>query len=172
MHFRDRSRRRRIGIPCAQVKGAEPVMVNFKVAVRTTVLLVDDDTCHIELRTRAMEMSGFSVVNATSPLEAIAIMYADSCRKIHVAVIDYDMPVMNGCILADYLRTRYPELRIVLYSGTLDIPEQEMASVDAFVAKSSGVFALIAKITDFEQLEPADSTLFNFESSTSIDAVN
>lgn len=148
-------------------------MINFRVAVRTTVLLVDDDTRHLDLRTLAFQTSGFSVITATSPIEAIAIMNQDSGHKIDVAVIDYHMPVMNGCILAEYLKTRYPELRVILYSGAIDIPEHEMSSVDAFVPKSSGVAALLAEIAGFGEADPvASSTLFAEDNRSSIDAVN
>jgi CheY-like chemotaxis protein len=147
-------------------------MIDFRVAVRTTVLLVDDDTAHLELRTRVMEESGFSVVNATSPLEAISIMNADSLGRIDVAVLDYHMPVMNGCILAEYLKDRYPELRIVLYSGALDIPEREMSSIDVFVAKADGIDALLAKITHFGPMDATNSPFFVGENNHWMDAVN
>jgi CheY-like chemotaxis protein len=108
------------------VKRMEATMINFTVAVRTTVLLVDDDMQQLDLLALTMKMSGFSVVTASSPIEAISLMNEHSSCKIDVAVIDYHMPAMNGCILAAYLKGRYPELKVALYSGAPDIPEDEM----------------------------------------------
>lgn len=126
-------------------------MINFKSAIRTTVLLVDDDASQLEMRALTMKMSGFSVVTATGPAEAISIMNDPTSRRINVAVIDYPMPIMNGCILSEYLKTRYPELKILLYSGAIEITEADMNSVDAFVLKSEGIGSLLAKITEVRQ---------------------
>ena len=126
-------------------------MFNLKVAVRTTLLLVDDDIQQLDLLALTMTMSGFSVVTANSPIEAVSMMNEHCLRKIDVAVIDYDMPVMNGCVLAAYLKARYPKLKIVLCSGVLDISQDEKMRVDAFISQSDGIGALLSKITEFGQ---------------------
>ena len=150
----------------------ESIMINFKVAVRTTVLLVDDDIQQLDLLALTMEMSGFSVVTASSPIEAISLMNEYSSRKIDIAVIDYHMPVINGCILAIYLKARYPELKVALYSGALDIPEDEMMNLDGFIPKSDGIGALLSKITEFGQVDAASSILFMPENDAFLEAVN
>jgi len=71
----------------------------------------------------------------------------EAAAGVDVAVVDYRMPAMNGCVLADFLRARHPDLRIILYSGESDIPEGEMSSVDAFVPKGSGVQPLLAQVS-------------------------
>jgi CheY-like chemotaxis protein len=147
-------------------------MIDFRVAIHTTILLVDDDTQHLDRRAFTLKMYGFSVVNAISPHEAISIMNENSSRKIDVAVLDYHMPKMNGCILAEYLKARYPELKIVLYSGTPEIPEQEMSSIDVFVPKEDGIAALLAKIAEFGPLDAANSPFWAAENNCWIDAVN
>ena len=124
----------------------------FKNAMHTTVLLVDDDMRQLELRALTMKMSGFSVVTAIGPGEAISIMNEPSSRRIDVAVIDYHMPVMNGCILAEYLKSRY-DLRIVLYSGAIAIPKEEMGSIDAFISKGEGMEPLLAKISEMSGID-------------------
>jgi CheY-like chemotaxis protein len=123
------------------VKAVEATVINLKIAVRTTLLLVDDDMQQLDLPSLAMKMAGFSVVTASSPIEAISLMNGHTFHKIDVAVIDYHMPVMSGCVLAAYLKARYPDLKIVLCSGALDISEDEMMSVDGFISKSDGVGA-------------------------------
>ena len=147
-------------------------MINFEFAVRTTVLLVDNDIQQMDLLALTMRMSGFSVVTASSPIDAISLMNERSFRKIDVAVIDYHMPVVNGCILAAYLKARYPELKVALYSGVIDIPEDEMMSLDGFVSKSDGVGALLSKITELGQIDPASPTLLALENDAFIAAVN
>ena len=83
-------------------------MVDFRRAINTTLLLVDDDIQQLELRALVLKMCGFSVITAAAPLEAISIMTQQPAFRADVAVLDYHMPVMNGCILAEYLRSRIP----------------------------------------------------------------
>jgi CheY-like chemotaxis protein len=97
-------------------------------------------------------LCGFSVVTADDPLSAISMMSEDRVDKIDVAVLDYNMPVMNGCALADRLRSVCPELKIILYSGAINIPRTEIASVDAFIPKDEGTALLLAQIVEFAQV--------------------
>jgi CheY-like chemotaxis protein len=117
--------------------------VNFKLAIHTTLLLVDDDVRQLEMRAMVMKMSGFTVLTASSAVEAIALLSRAGNVEIDVAVVDYEMPVMNGCDLAHYLRGRYRGVKIILHSGAVDIPECEMGSVDAFVPKGEGIARLV-----------------------------
>jgi CheY-like chemotaxis protein len=127
-------------------------MIDFKSAIHTTLLLVDDAIEQLELRALVLKMSGFTVLTAGGPLEAISIMRQDPGDTVDIAILDYHMPVMNGCILADYLRSRYPDLKIILYSAALDIPENEMSSVDVFVSKSEGIAPLLERISEFARV--------------------
>ena len=129
-------------------------MIDFKVAVGKRLLLVDDDIQQLEWRTLVLNMSGFAVIPACSPLEAMSIMAQQPAYQVDVAVLDYHMPVMNGCVLADYLKSRYPDLKIILHSGTVEIPENEMSSVDVFVPKSDGIGTLLAQVSEFAQIRP------------------
>jgi DNA-binding NtrC family response regulator len=112
------------------------------------VLLVDDEVQHLELRAAMMRAQGLSVITTSDPMKTMAIV-AQARETIGMAVLDYDMPVMNGCLLAKHIRSMLPELRIILYSGAVDIPENEMESVDAFISKSAGVPALLKQIAEF-----------------------
>ena len=92
-----------------------------------------------------MKTSGFSVVTASTPIEAISLINEHCLREIDVAV------GMNGCVLAAYLKARCPELKIVSGSGVLDISQDEKMRVDAFISQSDGIGALLSKITEFGQ---------------------
>lgn len=76
--------------------------------VPARVLLVDDGPQQLELRAHVMKMCGLSIITACGPIEAISIL-EDTMEKIDVAILDYHMSVMNGCALADRLRSTYPE---------------------------------------------------------------
>jgi len=121
--------------------------VSSQGAIRTTLLLVDDDTIQLELRSLFLKMSGFTVLTAPSPVEAVAMIVRDRNPRVDLAVLDYEMPVTNGCVLAAYLRTRYPQLKIILYSGAVDIPQNQTRCVNSFIAKGEGVGRLLQEIS-------------------------
>jgi CheY-like chemotaxis protein len=131
----------------------EAIMLDFKVALRTTILVVDNDVQQLELRAFVLKMSGFDVMTASSAAEAVSIMAQQPRRNVDMAVLDYEMPVVNGCVLADYLRARYPELKIILHSGTIGIEESAMSSIDRFVAKGDGIALLLEEISVLAQLK-------------------
>jgi len=115
--------------------------------VPATVLLVDDDLEYLELRAQFMKAFGFSVVTAPGPIEAISII-AKTVDPIKVAVVDYQMPVMNGCLLADRLKSMRPELKIILHSGAVTIPENQMTNIDVFISKSDELARLINSVSE------------------------
>jgi CheY-like chemotaxis protein len=115
--------------------------------VPATVLLVDDDLEYLELRAQFMKAFGFSVVTAPGPIEAISIV-AKAVDPIKVAVVDYQMPVMNGCLLADRLKSMRPELKIILHSGAVIIPENQMTNIDVFISKCDEIARLIASVSE------------------------
>lgn len=146
-------------------------MIDLKVAVRTTVLLVDDDIQQLELHALTMKMSGFAVVTASSPVQAISIL-KENCHRIDVAVIDHYMPGMNGCVLAQYLKTSYPGLNTVVYTGALDIKEDDMVGVDVFVSKNDDIDYLLAKVAELGRVDPLGPNTFALQSHTCMAMVN
>lgn len=89
--------------------------------------------------------------------DALSIIAQRAANDVNVdvdlAVVDYRLPAMNGCVLAGFLRARHPGLKIILYSGESDIPEGETSNVDAFVSKGGGIQPLliqVSELTDFD----------------------
>ena len=123
-------------------------MINAKFAAQNTLLLVEDDVGQLEPRALILRMYGLTVLTASNPVEAFTIMTQGGGDAVTVVILDYDMPVMNGCVLAEYLKSRYPNVKIILYSAA-DISESERSSVDVFVSKSEGIAFLLSQIEEF-----------------------
>ncbi|HEY4049557.1 MAG TPA: hypothetical protein VGM27_22055 [Acidobacteriaceae bacterium] len=68
-----------------------------------TLLLVDDDVRPSGLLLLRLNLSGFTALVASGPFEGLSIMAQQPARKVDIAVLDFEMRVMNGCALADYL---------------------------------------------------------------------
>lgn len=86
-----------------------------------TVLLVEDEPAILELTKRMLEASGYRVLIAGSPGEALAIAEETSI-SIQLLLTDVIMPEMNGKSLSERLRSLNPELRVLYMSGyTADV---------------------------------------------------
>jgi DNA-binding NtrC family response regulator len=107
---------------------------------RRGVLCVDDAQPGLELRTNIMETEGYEVTALTDPSEA-----ADAFQpgKHELAVLDYQMPEMNGAELAEHLRRKSPGLKIILFTGAIYVPPYELKYFDRVVHKLEGVVALL-----------------------------
>ena len=116
------------------------------------ILIVDDEIEQLKLRAQIIGMCGFAAITANGPLEAIDIVAANRRVAIDLAILDYNMPVMNGCALAQKLRTICPELKTILHSGATDIPQSEMRSVDVLIPKGDGLAPLLEQIAAFAKI--------------------
>ena len=137
----------------------EMIMMISKLPSAPRVLLVDDEIPQLLLRAQVMTLRGFPVLTAASPDDAISIVAEEAFEKVELVVVDYNMPGMNGCDLADLLKVIRPELKIILYSGTTDVPRNQMTSIDTFVSKTDGMAALIAKVTELAQVGGSPTTI-------------
>jgi len=95
---------------------------------RTSVLYVDDNPKSSRLLSALLEECGFRVINRDDPIEALAL-----CRRasFDLALLDYEMPTMNGAQLAREIKGLAPEVPVVLISGRTSIPATDLQFVDA-----------------------------------------
>jgi CheY-like chemotaxis protein len=107
---------------------------------RTTVLYVDDNPRSSRLLAGILDQCGFRVTAKTDPAEALAL-----CRRANfdLALIDYEMPVMNGASLAREIKALMPELPIVLISARAELPPSEFEFVDAHFGSGSSLDDLL-----------------------------
>lgn len=129
------------------------------------VLCVDDNQFGMFVNAIILRNEGYEVLTCCDAAEAAAVAKAE---EIHVAILDYQMPVMNGAELAALCKAANPEIRVILFSGSLGIPKRELALFDLFVPKSEGIEALLEGI---EALFPGSRTRARF-SSTPLTATN
>jgi CheY-like chemotaxis protein len=127
-------------------------MNTSKLLTNPRILMVDDEIEQLKLRAQVIGMCGFAAITANGPMEAIEIMTARQRGTIDLAILDYNMPVMNGCALAQKLRSICPELKTILHSGATDIPQSEMTGVDVHIHKGDGIAPLLDKIAEFAKL--------------------
>ena len=110
---------------------------------RRRLLCVDDERTIALLTAQVLETGGYEVTALCNPLQAIEICDREN---VELAVLDYEMPQMTGACLAAQLRSARSKLKIVLFTGALQLPKPDLSLVDAVVHKSEGVEVLLATV--------------------------
>ncbi|MBW3553249.1 MAG: response regulator [Gemmatimonadetes bacterium] len=82
-----------------------------------TVLLVEDDEAVRGLAHRVLERSGYHVLEAAHPTEALRTVLPAHEGPIHLLVTDIVMPDMDGHRLAEHVAALYPDIRTIFMSG-------------------------------------------------------
>jgi DNA-binding NtrC family response regulator len=120
-----------------------------------TILVVDDDRAFRDVVRDALEKAGYRVLLAQGALEALQINRTFQ-ERIHLALIDLAMPLLDGIAVAEQLRRKRP-LRLLLMSGQprAVVPhEARMHRRIAFIQKPRKSADLLRAVRD--ALETAD----------------
>lgn len=81
---------------------------------QAAVLVVDDDQALAEMVAETLEAGGFEAAWCCSPGEALEVA---STGRFAAAVVDLQMPGMDGLTLIDRLRSRDPDLQCLVLTG-------------------------------------------------------
>ena len=98
-----------------------PLAGNLPAAPAQSALVVDDQTGIRAIVRRILEGRGFAVTDAASGEEALSLLDRRK-EPFALLVTDMRMPGMTGRDLADRVRFRHPETRILFISGFTDDP--------------------------------------------------
>lgn len=85
-----------------------------------TLLVVEDDPAVRHLARGVLEAQGYEVLLASNGQDALRVVYAHKESPIHLVVTDVIMPLMGGKAMAEWLKTTYPDLKILFTSGYTD----------------------------------------------------
>ena len=113
-----------------------------------TVLCIDDNQDVLECLEIFLESFGYTVLTAASGGKGLELA---SVGSIDVVIVDYFMPEMDGQEVALEMRKLRPQVPIIMLSGAVDIPEQVLKSVDAFVAKDRLASQLLPAIAQLQR---------------------
>ena len=112
-------------------------------ARKPTLLCVDDDSQCLEVRRLLFEAFGFSVVTCTDPRQGLRLH-----RKKHfdAAVLDYQMPFMNGAELAKEMKAVRADVPVMILSGLPELPEGAPVFYDRFLCKTESAHKVASEI--------------------------
>jgi CheY-like chemotaxis protein len=120
-------------------------------ARKATLLCVDDDAQCLAVRRLLLEAHGFNVVTSINPKQSLRLFRS---RRFDAAIVDYQMPEMNGAELAKAMKSTRHDVPIVILSGLIELPEGAPIFHDRFVCKSEAGYKLVKEIQSL--IEPRE----------------
>jgi two-component system cell cycle sensor histidine kinase/response regulator CckA len=147
----DRGTTFRIYLPRADISKPEAnslVRLEKDLKGTETVLLVEDEKSMLALAKTVLERSGYAVLAAADPLEALDLAKNHSGR-IHLLITDVIMPGMNGKELAERLGDFKTGFRCIFMSGYTDDVIARHGVIDErvhFLQKPFSVKSLAEKV--------------------------
>ncbi len=122
------------------------------------LLCIDDNEDVLECEKLFLESFGYTVLTAPNGGKGLELA---AVYPVDVVIVDYLMPEMNGQAVVLEMRRLRPETPIIMLSGEVNIPEQVLKWVDAFVAKDRLSSHLLPAIAQLQGRCPAPPHLFD-----------
>ncbi len=110
---------------------------------KATILCIDDHWNGLIGRKTLLEESGYRVLEATSGDEGLKLFLANA---VDAVILDYQMPGMNGDVVAAKMKRIHSHVPIMLLSAYGPLPESKLRSVDKFLSKSQPPTILLSTL--------------------------
>jgi CheY-like chemotaxis protein len=96
------------------------------------LLCIDDNEDMLDCVKTFLESFGYTILTAPSGDKGLELA---SMHAVDVVIVDYLMPKMDGQEVALQMRRLKPRAPIIMLSAAVDVPEQALELVDAFIPK-------------------------------------
>jgi CheY-like chemotaxis protein len=123
----------------------QPFLDEAPAMTRLRILVAEDEAALREILTEGLRDEGFEVVTATDGLEALERYRSDG--PFDVLLLDEEMPRLTGLRVLTRLREKGERVAVILFSGNLELSEQEQARL--------GVGPTLRKPVSLEELSRA-----------------
>ena len=119
---------------------------NKEINSHKTILVVDDEVSLRELAADYLSQEGYQIFQAENGVEALEILEKEN---IDLVLSDIIMPIMDGHILAEKIKTLYPNIKIQLISGYTnpeEVPESNKKLYEAMLNKPVSISDLLQRV--------------------------
>jgi two-component system, cell cycle sensor histidine kinase and response regulator CckA len=116
-----------------------------------TLLVVEDESVLRHLTVGALEALGYNILSAPNGQDGLRVVREHRGPPISLVVTDVMMPRMGGKVMAEWLKTKYSELKILYVSGYADDAFAANADFDsntAFLSKPYTTSKLASKVRE------------------------
>ena len=112
------------------------------------ILVIDDDEAMRELLVQAITAHGHQVVTADSAESGLELL---PFWTFQIAILDHNLPGMEGLMLGEYLRRQNPHMEILLITGSDDerLPRRTEAVNISLLPKPFDLSVIIRHIEDY-----------------------
>jgi CheY-like chemotaxis protein len=118
---------------------------------KATILCIDDHWNGLIGRKMLLEQSGYEVLEATGGADGLDLFRT---RPVDAVVLDYQMPGMNGDVVAAKMKRINSNVPIMLLSAYGPLPESKLAAIDTFVSKSQPPKELLSRLQHLLEEQP------------------
>jgi CheY-like chemotaxis protein len=112
---------------------------------KATILCIDDHWNGLIGRKMLLEKSGYVVLEASGGDEGLKLFRS---KTVDAVVLDYQMPGMNGDVVAAKMKSINSHIPIMLLSAYEPLPKSKLSSVDSFLSKSQPPNILLSTLQD------------------------
>jgi len=112
---------------------------------KATILCIDDHWNGLIGRKMLLEKNGYEVLEASGGDEGLKLFLS---RNVDAVVLDYQMPGMNGDVVAARMKRINSHVPIMLLSAYGPLPKNKLRSVDSFLTKSQPPNILLSTLQD------------------------
>jgi CheY-like chemotaxis protein len=113
--------------------------------LKATILCIDDHSSGLIGCKILLENNGYEVLEASDGNEGLKLFLSHS---VDAVVLDYQMPGMNGDVVAAKMKRVKSHVPIMLLSAHGPLPESKLEAVDTFLSKSTPPKILLATLQD------------------------
>jgi CheY-like chemotaxis protein len=113
--------------------------------LKATILCIDDHWNGLIGRKMLLEKSGYQVLEATGGDEGLKLFCS---HPVDAVLVDYQMPGMNGDVVAAKMKRIKSNVPIMLLSSYGPLPKNKLNSVDTFLSKSQPTSILLSAVRD------------------------
>jgi len=123
---------------------------------KATILCIDDHWNGLIGRKMLLEQSGYQVLEASGGDEGLKLFRS---HAVDAVVLDYQMPGMNGDVVAAKMKRINSNVPIMLLSAYEPLPKNKLKSVDSFLSKSQPPNILLSAL--HQMLGPRPKPFFS-----------
>lgn len=112
-------------------------------SIKYNILIVDDEQSQRIILSGYLKQKGYNIYEASSGIDALKVI---DNNLVDIVLSDYKMPEMNGIELLEKIKSKNPEIAVVIITafGTIE---------DAVKAMKEGAFDYLTKPVDLDELE-------------------
>jgi response regulator RpfG family c-di-GMP phosphodiesterase len=120
-------------------------------ARKATILCIDDHWNGLIGRKYLLEDNGYKVLEASSGDDGLKLFVSHS---VDAVVLDYQMPGMNGDVVAAKMKSVKSHVPIMLLSAYGPLPKNKLEAVDTFLSKSQPPKILLSTLHNLLNNQP------------------